>query len=106
MTADTAATLAVLTLPVLAAVLTVRAVARHNYIRRALTVQKNRREWARAAYRTARTEWRTARARYRQARRRAVADKYRTDRAAKRERRDIRRAHRAYHMHRRKYRIR
>jgi ABC-type transporter lipoprotein component MlaA len=99
MTADTAATLAVLTLPVLAAVLTVRAVARHNYLRRALTVEKNRREWAR-------DEYRTARSRYRQARRRAIADKYRTDRAAKRERRDIRRMHRAYHMHRRKYRIR
>jgi hypothetical protein len=106
MTADTAATLAVLTLPVLAAVLTVRAVARRNYLRRALTVQKNRREWAHDEYRTARTEWRAARSRYRQARRHAVADKYRTDRAAKRERRDIRRMHRAYHMHRRKYRIR
>jgi hypothetical protein len=106
MTVDTAATLAVLTMPVLAAVIAARAVARHNYLRRALTVQKNRREWARAEWQTARTEWRAARSRYRRSRRQAIADKYRTDRAARRERRDIRRMHRAYHMHRRKYRIR
>jgi len=96
MTADTAATLAVLTLPVLAAVIAVRFLARRTYLARALTVEKNRREWGRY-------EYRAARARYRQARRQALADKYRADRAAKLHRRDIRRAHRAY---RRKYRDR
>jgi hypothetical protein len=103
MTADTAATLAVLTLPVLAVVVAVRFLARRTYLARALTVEKNRREWARHEHRAARRTWRNARARYRQARRQAVADKYRADRAAKLARRDIRRAHRAY---RREYRNR
>jgi hypothetical protein len=101
MTIDTAAALAVLTLPVLAAVLTVQAVARHNYIRRALTVEKNRREWARHEWQAARVEWRAARLRYRRARRRAIADKYRAAAAARVDRRNTRRAHRAY---RRRYR--
>jgi hypothetical protein len=105
MTADTAAALAVLTLPVLAAVIAVRFRARRTYLARALTVEANRREWARHEWQTARAEWRAARLRYRRARRRAIADKYRAAAAARIDRsvteRKVRRANRAY---RRRYR--
>jgi hypothetical protein len=98
MTADTAATLAILTLPVLAVVVAARIIARRTYLARTLTVEKNRREWARHEHRAARRTWRNARARYRQARRQAVADKYRADSAARIDRsvteRKVRRANR------------
>ncbi len=76
MNVDTAAALAVLTLPVWVTVVMVRALARHNYLRAALVVERRRREWARAAYREERANYRAACASYRRARRAALAARW------------------------------
>lgn len=71
---------------------------RSRYLRRALTVEANRRQWARIELQNARREWSRARLRYRQARRAAVVDMHLARRAARIDRsvteRKVRRANR------------
>ena len=88
--ADIAAVLAVLTLPVPVAIL----YRRRKAIRRALLIERNRREWAHDTYRDACRQYRNARARYRQARRQAVRNYHRAAAASRRDRRAIRAARR------------
>jgi hypothetical protein len=83
MNADTLASSAMLTLPLLCGVIAARIVDRRAYLRHALRAERARRDWVRNGCQEWRRSYRNARRRYRHARRNAIANRYRTGRRHK-----------------------